>query len=146
MRGAGKARGSLYRGGPGMITWVFHRITGVFIFAFLFSHILDTSLVAIGDGELYDSVIQVYHHPVIKLMEIGLVVAVIYHAMNGIKITLVDFWSKGTDRIRELTAVSMLLTVVLSAGATIAMGKQLIDEMQADHEETADESAAGAEG
>ena len=146
MRGAGKARGSLYRGGPGMITWVLHRITGVFIFAFLFAHILDTSLVAIGDGELYDGVIQVYHHPVIKLMEIGLVVAVIYHAMNGIKITLVDFWSKGTDRIRELTAVSMLLTVVLSAGATIAMGKQLIDEMQADHEETTEEAAAEAEG
>ena len=125
-----------------MITWVLHRITGVFIFAFLFAHILDTSLVAVGNGELYDGVIEVYHHPLIKLMEIGLVVAVIYHAMNGIKITLVDFWSKGVDRIRELTAVSMLLTVVLSAGATLAMGKQLIDEMGAARDEPAAEVTA----
>ena len=130
-----------------MITWVLHRITGVFIFAFLFAHILDTSLVAVGNGELYDGVIEIYHHPIIKLMEIGLVIAVVYHAMNGIKITLVDFWSKGADRIRELTAVSLLLTLVLSAGATIAMGKQLIDEMSAEEEETTEDPAsAGAEG
>ncbi len=141
MRGAGKARGSLYRGGPGMITWVLHRITGVGIFFFLFAHILDTSMVAIGDGSLYDGVIAVYHHPIIRLMEIGLVVAVIYHGMNGIRVTLIDFWSKGTERIREMTVVFVALTVILSAGATVAMLKQLVDELQAGGEERA---AAGA--
>ncbi|MDP8960610.1 MAG: succinate dehydrogenase, cytochrome b556 subunit [Actinomycetota bacterium] len=126
----GKPRGTFYRGGPGMITWVLHRITGVLIFFFLFAHILDTSLVAVGDGRLYDSVIDVYRNPIVTLMEMGLVVAVIYHAMNGIKVTLIDFWSKGTERIRALTAATVVLTVLLSGAAVGIMGKTLIEELQ----------------
>lgn len=129
MKGAGKATGSIYRGGPGMFTWMLHRVTGILIFFFLFAHILDTAMVAIGDGRIYDGVIGVYHHPVIKLMEIGLVVAVIFHAMNGIKVTLVDFWSKGTQYIRQMSMAFVGLAVILSLGATVTMFKQLIDEM-----------------
>ena len=129
MRGAGKARGSLYRGGPGMLNWALHRITGVFIFLFLFVHIVDTSLVRVSPS-VYDGVVGVYHHPVIKLMEIGLVGAVIFHAMNGIRITLIDFWSKGTEKIRQLDAATWILSIVLGAGAVIAMGAQLIHDMQ----------------
>ncbi len=126
----GKPRGTLYRGGPGMITWVLHRITGVLIFLFLFAHILDTSLVAVGDGRLYDGVVEVYRNPIVTLMEMGLVVAVIYHAMNGVKVTLIDFWSKGTERIRALTAATVALTVLLSVAAVGIMGKSLIQELQ----------------
>ncbi len=126
----GKARGTLYRGGPGMITWVLHRITGVLIFLFLFAHILDTSLVAVGDGRLYDGVVEVYRNPIVTLMEMGLVVAVIYHAMNGIKVTLIDFWSKGTERIRVLSTATVALTVLLSGAAVGIMGKTLIQELQ----------------
>lgn len=126
----GKPRGTLYRGGPGMITWVLHRITGVLIFLFLFAHILDTSLVAVGDGRLYDGVIEVYRNPIVTLMEMGLVVAVIFHAMNGIKVTLIDFWSKGTERIRTLSAVTVVLTVLLSGAAVGIMGMTLIEELQ----------------
>lgn len=131
----GKPRGTLYRGGPGMITWVLHRITGVAIFFFLFAHILDTSLVAVGDGRLYDSVIEVYRNPLVTLMEMGLVVAVIFHAMNGIKVTLVDFWSKGTERIRALSAATVALTVLLSVAAVGIMGKTLIEELQGSGEQ-----------
>ncbi|MDP8927327.1 MAG: succinate dehydrogenase, cytochrome b556 subunit [Actinomycetota bacterium] len=131
----GKPRGTLYRGGPGMITWVLHRITGVLIFFFLFAHILDTSLVAVGDGRLYDSVIAVYRNPIVTLMEMGLVVAVIYHAMNGIKVTLIDFWSKGTERIRALSAATVVLTVLLSGAAVGIMGKTLIEELQRGREQ-----------
>lgn len=129
MRGAGKAKGSIYRGGPGMFTWMLHRITGIFIFMFLFAHILDTAMVAIGDGRIYDGVIGLYHHPLIKLMEIGLVVAVIFHAMNGIKVTLVDFWAKGTQYIRQMSMAFVGLAVILSLGATVTMLKQLVDEL-----------------
>ncbi|MDQ3932649.1 MAG: succinate dehydrogenase, cytochrome b556 subunit [Actinomycetota bacterium] len=131
----GKPRGTLYRGGPGMITWVLHRITGVLIFFFLFAHILDTSLVAVGDGRLYDSVVEVYRNPIVTLMEMGLVVAVIYHAMNGIKVTLIDFWSKGTERIRALSAVTVVLTVLLSVAAVGIMGMTLIEELQRGNEQ-----------
>ena len=45
-------RRSLYRGDPGMWSWVLHRITGATIFFFLFVHVLDTALVRVSPAGL----------------------------------------------------------------------------------------------
>ena len=82
-------RRTLYRGDPGMWSWVLHRITGATIFFFLFVHVLDTALVRVSP-QAYNSVIETYKTPIVGLMEIGLVVAVLYHALNGIRVILID--------------------------------------------------------
>src|SRR4051812_25139462 len=41
-------RRTLYRGDPGMWSWVLHRISGATIFFFLFVHVLDTALVRVS--------------------------------------------------------------------------------------------------
>jgi succinate dehydrogenase / fumarate reductase cytochrome b subunit len=78
-----------------MWSWVLHRITGVAIFFFLLVHVLDTSLVRLSP-EAYDIVIATYKTPIIGIAELGLVAAILYHAFNGIRIILIDFWSKGS--------------------------------------------------
>ena len=90
-----KPAGTLYRGKVGMWSWVLHRITGVAIFFFLLVHVLDTSLVRLSP-EAYDVVIATYKTPIIGLAELGLVAAILFHAFNGIRIVLIDFWSKGS--------------------------------------------------
>jgi len=90
-----KPAGTLYRGKVGMWSWVLHRITGVAIFFFLLVHVLDTSLVRLSP-EAYDTVIATYKTPIIGLAELGLVAAILFHAFNGIRIILIDFWSKGS--------------------------------------------------
>lgn len=91
----GKARNlSLYKGDPGMWSWVLHRITGVAVFFFLFVHVLDTALVRVNP-DTYNKVIETYKNPVVGLMEIALVACVLFHALNGVRLILVDFWSKG---------------------------------------------------
>ena len=87
-------RFTLYRGDPGMWSWVLHRITGVAIFFFLFVHVLDTSLVRVSP-QAYNEVVETYKTPIVGLMELGLVAAVLYHALNGIRVILIDFWSQG---------------------------------------------------
>lgn len=87
-------RGSVYRGDAGMWSWVAHRITGVLTFFFLFAHVLDIALVRVSP-EAFNAIIETYKNPVVNLMEVGLVAAVLYHALNGIRVVLVDFWSKG---------------------------------------------------
>jgi succinate dehydrogenase / fumarate reductase cytochrome b subunit len=72
-------RRTLYRGDPGMWSWVLHRITGATIFFFLFVHVLDTALVRVSP-QAYNEVIETYKTPLVGLMEIGLVVAVFYTA------------------------------------------------------------------
>ncbi|CAB4559633.1 unannotated protein [freshwater metagenome] len=86
--------GTLYRGKVGMWSWVLHRITGVAIFFFLLVHVLDTALVRVAP-EAYNVVIATYQTPLIGVSELGLVAAILYHGFNGIRIALIDFWSKG---------------------------------------------------
>jgi succinate dehydrogenase / fumarate reductase cytochrome b subunit len=77
-----------------MWSWVLHRITGVAIFFFLLVHVLDTSLVRLSP-EAYNAVINTYKTPIIGLAELGLVAAILYHALNGLRIIAIDFWRKG---------------------------------------------------
>ena len=106
---------TLYRGREGMWSWVAHRITGVLIFFFLLVHVLDTSLVRVSP-EAYDAVIGTYKNPVMGLGEAGLVAAIVFHAFNGIRIMLVDFWAKGTKFQRTMLWVVIGLFVVTMAG------------------------------
>ena len=93
--------GSLYRGREGQWSWVAHRVTGVAIILFLFAHVVDTALVGWGPTA-YNRVVAVYKNPFIRLLELGLVAAVIYHALNGVRIMIMDFWPKAADLNRQL--------------------------------------------
>lgn len=109
--------GTLYRGGEGMWSWVAHRVTGMLLFLFLFVHILDTALVRVSP-ELYNAVIGHYQTPLMGIGEIGLVAAVVFHAFNGVRVILMDFWSKGTKYQRVMFWIVIGLFVVLMIGFT----------------------------
>ncbi|MFZ2502769.1 MAG: succinate dehydrogenase, cytochrome b556 subunit [Nocardioides sp.] len=108
---------SLYRGDPGMWAWVLQRITGVTIFFFLFVHVLDTAVIRINENT-YTEIINTYKTPLIGLMEIGLVFCVLFHALNGLRVILIDFWGKGPKYQRQmLWAVLGVFAVVFTAAA-----------------------------
>ena len=65
------------------------------IFFFLLVHVLDTALVRVSP-EAYNAVIGTYKNPIVGLGEVGLVAAIVFHALNGLRIILVDFWAEGT--------------------------------------------------
>ena len=96
-----RRRRTFYRGDPGMWSWVLHRITGATIFFFLFVHVLDTALVRVSP-QAYNEVVETYKTPIIGLMEIGLVASVLYHALNGVRVILVDFWGQGPRYQRQM--------------------------------------------
>ena len=103
--------GTLYRGREGMWSWVLHRITGVAIFFFLLVHVLDTALVRVSP-EAYNAVIGTYQTPIMGLGEVALVAAIVFHAFNGLRIILVDFWAMGTRHQKVLFCVVIALWVV----------------------------------
>ncbi|MBF6425551.1 succinate dehydrogenase, cytochrome b556 subunit [Nocardia cyriacigeorgica] len=105
-------RKTLYRGDPGMWSWALHRITGVTVFFFLFVHVLDTALVRVSPAT-YDDAIETYKTPIVALMEMGLVFCVLFHALNGVRVILVDFWSKGPRYQRQMLWGILGLLVVL---------------------------------
>ncbi len=120
--------GTLYRGREGMWTWVAHRVTGVLIFFFLFAHVLDTALVRVSPDS-YNRIMDTYKTPLVNLMEVGLVGAVLYHALNGIRVMLIDFWSKGTRYQKQMTYVVVGLVVLVMVPGTYFMVEHTVREM-----------------
>jgi len=120
--------GTLYRGGEGMWTWVLHRITGVAVFFFLLVHVLDTALVRVSP-EAYDLVIASYKTPIVNLLEVGLVGAVLYHALNGLRVVLIDFWSKGPRYQRQMTWTIATVWILLMVPGTYFMLKHTVEAM-----------------
>ncbi|MGO1628848.1 succinate dehydrogenase, cytochrome b556 subunit [Microbacterium sp. JB110] len=110
-------RGTLYRGSEGMWSWVLHRITGVAIFFFLLVHVLDTALIRVSP-EAYDAVIGTYQTEIMGVGEVALVGAIAFHAFNGLRIILIDFWSKGARYHRVMFWVVIGAWVVVMAGFT----------------------------
>lgn len=109
--------GTLYRGGPGMWSWVAHRITGAAVFFFLVVHVVDTALVRVSP-DAYNTVIDTYKTPLVNLMEVGLVAVVLFHALNGIRVILVDFWEQGPRYQRQmLWTILVIWFVVMIPGA-----------------------------
>jgi succinate dehydrogenase / fumarate reductase, cytochrome b subunit len=105
---------------------VAHRITGVGILLFLFAHIVDTSLVGWGP-DAYNRVISLYHHPIVLVMELGLVAAVLFHGLNGIRIMIIDFWPGTAVHQRRLFWGFMVVFAGSMAPITWIMGRGIVE-------------------
>ena len=90
-----------YRGGEGQWSWILHRFTGVGVFVFLLAHIVDTAMIGWGPAA-YNKMIGLYRKPYFRLGEVLLAGAVLYHALNGIRIIIIDFWPGATMVHRKL--------------------------------------------
>jgi succinate dehydrogenase / fumarate reductase, membrane anchor subunit len=102
-----------YRGDPGQYAFALHRATGIGIIGFLMVHILDIMLIGLG-RDVYDHTVEFYGRWLIIPMEIALVAGLIYHALNGLRITLIDFWSLGVERQRQLFAGAIIGSLLLT--------------------------------
>jgi succinate dehydrogenase / fumarate reductase cytochrome b subunit len=117
--------GTLYRGSPGQWSWLAHRVTGVAIILFLFVHVVDTAVVGWGP-EAYERVSSVYHNWFVRLLELGLVAAVLYHALNGLKIMVFDFWPSTVRYMKPISAATTAVFVLAMIPITWIMGAAIL--------------------
>jgi succinate dehydrogenase / fumarate reductase cytochrome b subunit len=94
-----------YRGSEGMVAWAFHRISGIAIWAFVLLHVLDIYLAG-GDPKVYDDLLSFYASPLGRVLEVLLGAALLYHALNGIRILLMDFWPRLTAYHKQIWYVN----------------------------------------
>jgi succinate dehydrogenase / fumarate reductase cytochrome b subunit len=125
LRAAG--RGPVYRGGVGQWSWFAHRATGVMVLAFLFGHIVDTFSIGFGP-ELYDETISLYKQWWFKPVEVGLIAAVLFHALNGLRIILFDFWPKLALRQKAFAYVEFALFTIAFVPAAVIMLRSAIED------------------
>ena len=89
---------------------------------------LDTALVRVSP-EAYNQVIETYKNPLVNLMEVGLVGAVLYHALNGIRVMLVDFWSKGARLQRTMLWIILIIWFVVMVPGVYFMMKHTVSNL-----------------
>ncbi len=80
-----------YRGSEGMIAWAFHRISGLAIWVFIVLHVFDIWLSG-ANPTLYGDLLVIYGSAPGRVGEMLLGAALLYHALNGLRIVIMDFW------------------------------------------------------
>ena len=109
-----------YRGKSGQWAFIGHRVSGFLIFFFLLLHIVDVSLVRWP--ALYDDVHDVYGNALLRVFEVGLLFALLFHSLNGLRIVAVDFFPGAVRNERRLLTAAVGLTLALGVpGAWVIM-------------------------
>jgi succinate dehydrogenase / fumarate reductase cytochrome b subunit len=104
-------------------TWAFllHRVTGLVILAYLYFHLIVLSAdIWPGGRAAFNRVVGAVTSPAFILADLVLILLVLYHALNGIRIMVFDLGYL-IDRERALFWALMALGALLMAGASMAL-------------------------
>jgi succinate dehydrogenase / fumarate reductase cytochrome b subunit len=80
-----------------MAAHVLQRVTGVLLLVYLFLHVRTIHELSRGPSA-FDAALLTFRHPLFKLLEIALLGTVILHALNGVRITLLDLGLAHSER------------------------------------------------
>jgi succinate dehydrogenase / fumarate reductase cytochrome b subunit len=101
-----------YRSSEGMLAWAFHRLSGIAIWAFILLHVFDIWL-ASANPALYDELLEIYGSPIGRVVESLLGAALLYHALNGMRIIVMDFWPSMTRYHKQMWYANWVLFAVI---------------------------------
>jgi succinate dehydrogenase / fumarate reductase cytochrome b subunit len=155
------SEGLRYGGGAGQRSFLAHRLTGLGVLLFLIIHIIDTFLV-VAYPAWYDHTVGIYGGMItglpwesvngyywslrwgFRLGELALIACVLFHALNGIRIILFDFWPAATRYQRELYQAVLIVFWAIMVVVTIWVCIPLAS--RPDHWKMAGESASAESG
>lgn len=115
-----------YRGAIGQWSWVLHRITGLGVLFFLVLHVIDTSWASFFPLQ-YEEAIKIYQTPLFTVGEFGLVAAVVYHALNGIRIAIFDYRPAWWKHQRKAAVYVLIATVIILVPTFIGMFSHVLN-------------------
>jgi succinate dehydrogenase hydrophobic membrane anchor protein len=100
----------------GMLAWLFQRITAVLLLVCLVTHLIFTHIFSIGDVS-YDTIGQRVAHGAYTAVDLILLAAGVYHALNGLRMVLMDYWFG-----RRKLAVGLNIVLWVVGLAAVAYG------------------------
>jgi succinate dehydrogenase / fumarate reductase cytochrome b subunit len=107
-----------YRGRDGQWAWILHRVTGLGVVLFLLLHIFDIFLMAAGK-DAFEAFLDLYTAAPFRVLEAALIFAVIYHALNGARVIIIDFWPQFGRYQKVLWRLQLALAVLIAIPAVI---------------------------
>jgi succinate dehydrogenase / fumarate reductase cytochrome b subunit len=70
---------------------------------------------------------ETYKTVIMGIGELGLVAAILFHALNGVRIILIDFWRKGAKLQNTMFWIVIALAAVLFAGSAVRQISHLLN-------------------
>lgn len=104
----------MYRGREGQWAFYLHRLSGWAIMAYLLLHTFSIGSVMLG-REFYMAIHETYDFILFRLGLIGVAAGVAFHALNGIRIILMDFTRWGVKVQNQLFYIVLVLTLAAVA-------------------------------
>jgi succinate dehydrogenase / fumarate reductase cytochrome b subunit len=92
------AEGFKYRGGAPMLVWALHRISGIGMALFVGMHIVASFSSQLFKLDIAKSLNAIYMSPSFQII---VFFCVLFHAINGLRITILDLWPKLIEHQRE---------------------------------------------
>lgn len=114
-----------YRGREGMWAWLLHRATGLGVLLFLVIHVVETAAI-IYSPEFYDEALRLYKNPFFRFAELLIFFSVLFHAANGLRIVVQDFWPSVMERQRQLALVAGVVVALVMLPVTWIMVAPLL--------------------
>lgn len=112
-----------YRGGIGQWAWAINRVAGLGVLLFLGLHIADIFVAGFGPV-LFDDLLFLYKGPAARVMEVFLVFGLLYHGLNGLRLTLMDFRPATARHHVNLFYGQLVLFLLLFIPASFFMLKE----------------------
>ena len=97
--GRGRAGSTRYRGRSGQWAFLGHRISGFLVFLFLMLHVVDVSL--LRWPATYNQVHRLYGNVLLRLFEVGLLFALVFHTLNGSALAVPRVWAAVVETHRQ---------------------------------------------
>jgi succinate dehydrogenase / fumarate reductase, cytochrome b subunit len=113
-RNVGLAQGLRYKGKGPMLTFILHRIGGLGIVIFVATHILSS----FAGGTVGVFLNTIYEHWIFQLF---IFFCALFHAINGLRIVILDLWPKLIEHQREAIWVEWAVFLPIYAIAVIVI-------------------------
>ncbi len=115
-----------YRGGIGQWAWAVNRAAGLGVLLFLALHIFDIFLAGFGP-EVFNELLFLYRGPVVRVLDVFLVFGLLFHGINGLRLTLMDFKPTTARYHLKLFYAQLILFLALFVPASLALLHEFFD-------------------
>lgn len=109
-----------YRGREGHWLWLLHRVSGLGVLLFLILHVAGMSSAFISI-EIHDRLLEMYKTPPFAMGELALAFGLIFHAINGTRIAILELKPELWQKQQLATRLAIIIVVLLAAPTIIIM-------------------------
>jgi len=119
-----------YQGRTQQWMWVAHRVSGIGILLFLVLHVFGMSN-AYFNPEMHELMLETYKTPLFSISELALAACLIFHAVNGTRIAILELRPQLWDKQEVATKWALIITALLALPTILIMAAHSISVFMA---------------